>query len=168
MVVGSEATPSLEDRPSLLMFFYGTLKRGHRNHEAFCSGARFLGEAAVRGSIYNLPYGYPALTVPRSEVLAVGTADLVGDATVQRRLGGGEPRPAEGPRVFGELFAFDDPGRRLPVIDRLEGFDAETGTGPYRRVLLPAETARDESVLAWAYVVEASSGVHLPGGRWPA
>ncbi|MGH3144398.1 MAG: gamma-glutamylcyclotransferase family protein [Rubrobacter sp.] len=27
------------------MFFYGTLKRGHANHDAVCRGARFVDEA---------------------------------------------------------------------------------------------------------------------------
>lgn len=150
------------------MFFYGTLKRGHRNHDAFCRGARFVDEATLRGRLYDLPYGYPALTVPSEDVLAVGTADPAGDTTVQRRLGPGEARLMDGPRVFGELFAFDDPVARLPALDRLEGFDPEDRSSPYRRVLMPVETARNDGVLAWAYVVEAASGIHLPEGRWPS
>ncbi len=158
----------MEDEPALLMFFYGTLKRGHRNHDAFCRGARFVGEATLRGRLYDLPYGYPALTVAPEDVLAIGTADPTGDATMQRRLGPVEARRTDGPRVFGELFAFDDPEARLPVLDRLEGFDPEDRASPYRRVLLPVETGSDDAVLAWAYVVEAASGVHLPEGRWPS
>ena len=155
------------DEPALLMF-YGTLKRGYRNHDAFCRGARFVGEATLRGRLYDLPYGYPALTVTPEDILAVGTADPAGDAKVQRRLGPVEARRTDGPRVLGELFAFDDPVARLPAIDRLEGFDPVDGSGPYRRVLVPVETTSNEDVLAWAYVVEAASGVHLPEGRWPA
>ncbi len=149
------------------MFFYGTLKRARRNHEAFCRGARFVDEAAVRGRLYDLPYGYPALTVLPEDVLVVGTADPAGDAKIQRRLGSEETRPSEGPRVFGELFAFDDPVERLPALDRLEGFDPRDRLSPYRRVLLPVETASNSGALAWAYVVETASGVHLPEGRWP-
>ena len=156
--------------PALLMFFYGTLKRGHRNHDAFCRGGRFVDEASLRGKVYGLPLGYPALIVPEEDVLAVGTGAPLNDAAVQRRLARerGEARPPGGPLVFGELFAFDDPATRLPALDRLEGFDPEAGSSPYRRVLLPAVTASNDSVLAWAYVVEATSGVHLPEGRWPA
>ncbi len=156
------------DEPALLMFFYGTLKRGCRNHDAFCRGARFVGEASLRGWLYDLPYGYPMLTVTPEEVLAVGTADPARDATMHRHLGLVEARRADGPRVFGELFAFDDPGARLPAIDHLEGFDPVDGSGPYRRVLVPVETTGNEGVLAWAYVVEVASGVYLPEGRWPA
>jgi gamma-glutamylcyclotransferase (GGCT)/AIG2-like uncharacterized protein YtfP len=56
---------------------------------------------------------------------------------------------------------------RLPALDRLEGFDPEDGSSPYRRALLPVETMSNDNILAWAYVVEAASGVHLPGGKWP-
>jgi len=150
------------------MFFYGTLKRGHSNHDAFCRGARFVGEARLRGSLYDLHYGYPALTVPPEEVLVVGTADPAADAEIQRRLGPVKAHLADGPRVWGELFAFDDPEARLPALDHLEGFDPEDRSNPYRRVLVPVETASNDRVPAWAYVVEAASGVHLPEGRWPA
>ena len=155
--------------PALLMFFYGTLKRGHRNHEPYCAGARFVGEATVRGVVYDTPFDYPALTVPTEDVLAVGTGAPIRDAALQGRLGGGQARPAEGqgPRVFGELFAFDDPEGCLPALDRLEGFDPATDASPYRRVLLPVETTTGDGTLAWAYVVETASGVRLPGGRWP-
>jgi gamma-glutamylcyclotransferase (GGCT)/AIG2-like uncharacterized protein YtfP len=149
------------------MFFYGTLKRGHRNHDAFCRGALLVEEAMIRGKLYDLPFGYPALVVPEEDVFAVGTASPLRDAAEQRWLGRGETRPASGPRVFGELFAFDDPQARLPSLDRLEGFDPEDGSSPYRRVLLPVETEGNDGVLAWAYVVAAASGVDLPEGRWP-
>ncbi len=157
------------DEPALLIFFYGTLKRGQSNHDAFCGGARFVDEAALGGRLYDLPYGYPALTVPTENVLAIGTADAAGDAEIQRHLSQEGARLADGPRVFGELFAFDDPERCLPALDRLEGFDPKNASSPYRRVLLAAERAGDGGVaLAWAYVVEVASGIHLPKGRWPA
>ena len=149
------------------MFFYGTLKRGHRNHKPYCAGARFVGEATVRGMVYDTPFDYPALTVPTEDVLAVGTDAPLRDAALQRRLGGDHPRPADGPRVFGELFAFEDAEGCLPALDRLEGFDPADGASPYRRVLLPVETTAGDGALAWAYVVETASGIHLPGGRWP-
>ncbi len=156
------------DETPLLMFFYGTLKRGYRNHDWFCQGALRVEEATVRGKLYDLPLGYPALVVPEEDVFAVGTASPLRDAAEQGRLGRVSPHPASGPRVFGELFAFDDPEARLPALDRLEGFDPEDASSPYRRVLLPVETEGNDNVLAWAYVVAAASGVHLPEGRWPA
>ena len=158
----------MADETPLLMFFYGTLKRGHRNHDAFCRGALLVREATVRGELYDLPFGYPALVVPEEDVVAVGTASPLRDAAEQRRFGRVSPHPASGPRVFGELFAFDDPEARLPALDLLEGFDPEDASSPYRRVLLPVETKGNDGVLAWAYVVATASGVHLPEGRWPA
>ena len=155
-----------EAYPSLAMFFYGTLKRGHANHDRFCRGYLRLEEAKARGWLYDLPSGYPALVVPEEDVRAVGTADPVSDASRQQTLDRTGMRRPDGPRVSGELFTFDDPEVRLPALDRLEGFDP-TGPSPYRRVLIPVETSGGAVVLAWAYVVEKSSGIYLPGGRWP-
>ena len=152
--------------PLLTLFFYGTLKRGHANHDRFCRGYLRVEEATVRGRLYDLPFGYPALVVPEEDVRAVGTADPVHDASEQQSLGHTGARLPDGPRVSGELFMFDDPEDRLPALDRLEGFDPGKPS-PYRRVLIPAETSSGAGVLAWAYVVEKPSGVYLPGGRWP-
>jgi gamma-glutamylcyclotransferase (GGCT)/AIG2-like uncharacterized protein YtfP len=155
-----------EAYPLLTLFFYGTLKRGHANHDRFCRGYLRVEEATVRGRIYDLPFGYPALVVPEEDIRAVGSADPVYDARAQQRFGRAEVHLLDGPRVFGELFIFDDPEARLPALDRLEGFDPGRPT-PYRRVLVPAETSGGDGVLAWTYVTEESSGIHLPGGRWP-
>jgi len=157
----------LGDDSPLVMFFYGTLKRGERNHERFCDGALRVEEGAVRGDVYDLPFGYPALVVPRESIHAFGTGNFARDVEKQWRLGRGLVPFMEGPRVFGEIFAFDDPESRLPVLDRLEGFDPTDASCHYCRVLLPVETNGDSVLLAWAYVVEESSGSHLPGGRWP-
>jgi gamma-glutamylcyclotransferase (GGCT)/AIG2-like uncharacterized protein YtfP len=149
------------------MFFYGTLKRGERNHERFCGGALHVEEGTVRGEVYDLPFGYPALVVPRESIHAYGTGDFARDVEEQWRLGRGPAPLMEGPRVFGEIFAFDDPESRLPALDRLEGFDPSDASSHYRRVLLPIQTTEGSVLLAWAYVVEKSSGSRLPGGRWP-
>jgi gamma-glutamylcyclotransferase (GGCT)/AIG2-like uncharacterized protein YtfP len=152
----------------LTMFFYGTLKRGGRNHERYCGGALRVEGGTVRGELYDLPlFGYPALVVPQDSIRAFGTGDYAGDAEDQRRLGSQRLAPLHGPRVFGEIFFFDDPGARLPAIDGLEGFDPTDASSHYRRVLLPVEREDGSVLLAWAYVVEGSSGVYLPGGVWP-
>jgi len=147
------------------MFFYGTLKRGHANHDLFCRGCLRVEEATVRGRLYDLPSGYPALVVPEEDVRATGTADPLEDASEQQLGHDGVHRP-EGTLVSGELLTFDDPEERLPALDRLEGYDP-TGPSLYRRVLIPAETSGGEGVLAWAYVIEGTSGTYLPGGSWP-
>jgi gamma-glutamylcyclotransferase (GGCT)/AIG2-like uncharacterized protein YtfP len=156
------------DAAPLLMFFYGTLKRGERNHERYCAGALRTEGAAVRGDLYDLPvFEYPALVVPKHSIYAFGTADYAGDVEQQRRLGRGPVQPPEGARTFGEVFAFDDPGSRLPAIDSLEGFDPADASSQYRRALLPVETEEGLVTLAWAYVVRKSSGVYVPEGVWP-
>ena len=151
----------------LVMFFYGTLKRGERNHERFCGGALRVEEGAVRGDLFDVHLGYPALVVPDESIWAFGTGDYRRDAQEHQRPGRGPSPLLEWPRVFGEIFAFDDPESRLPDLDRLEGFDSADTSSHYRRILLPVETNEGPGLLAWAYVVEQSSGSHLPGGRWP-
>jgi gamma-glutamylcyclotransferase (GGCT)/AIG2-like uncharacterized protein YtfP len=152
----------------LAMFFYGTLKRGGRNHERYCGGASRVEEAWVRGELYDLPlFGYPALVVPEESIQAFGTGDFVGDAERQGHLDRDDIAPVEGSRIFGEVFFFDDPASRLPAIDGLEGFDPADASSPYRRVLLPVEAADGSVLPAWAYVVEESFGVYLPEGTWP-
>src|SRR5215217_48725 len=152
----------------LTMFVYGTLKRGQRNHERFCSGALRVEEGAVRGKLYDLPlFGYPELVVPEESVRAFGTGDAARDTERQERLARGRPLTLEGPRVFGEIFFFDDAGSHLPAIDRLEGFDPACASSHYRRVLLPVEPEEGRALLAWAYVVREPSGKYLPDGRWP-
>ena len=152
----------------LTMFAYGTLKRGERNHERFCSGALRVGEGTVRGELYDLPlFGFPELVVPEMSVRAFGTDDAARDAGLQERLARVRPLTLEGPKVFGEIFFFDEAGSHLPAIDRLEGFDPADASSRYRRVLLPVEPEEGGALLAWAYVVREPSGTYLPAGRWP-
>ena len=149
------------------LFFYGTLKRGHANHDRYCRGALRVEEATLRGKLYDLPFGFPALVVPEEDVRATGSADPVHDASEERRITDKGVRRSDGPRVFGELFTFSDPEARLPALDRLEGFDPDGGPSLYRRVLVPVETTEGAHVAAWVYAVEMPSGIYLPGGRWP-
>jgi hypothetical protein len=65
----------VETDPHLTMFFYGTLKRGHANHDQFCRGYLSAEEARTRGRLYHLPFGYPALVIDEEDIRAVGTAD---------------------------------------------------------------------------------------------
>jgi gamma-glutamylcyclotransferase (GGCT)/AIG2-like uncharacterized protein YtfP len=149
------------------LFFYGTLKRGHANHDRHCRGALRVQEATLRGKLYDHPFGFPALVVPVEDVYATGSADPIHDASEQQRLNDTGVHRSDGPRVHGELFTFDDPEARLPALDRLEGFDPDGGPSLYRRVLVPVETTERAHVAAWVYAIEKPSGVYLPGGRWP-
>jgi gamma-glutamylcyclotransferase (GGCT)/AIG2-like uncharacterized protein YtfP len=158
------------EKPALLdIFVYGTLKRGQRNHQRFCRGALAAREATVRGRLYDLPLGFPALVVPEEDVQATGTGEYLSDAKARSHAHTApkEVSPAWD-AVYGELLTFDDPEKRLPDLDALEGFRPGE-EGFYRRILVPATLAQTgEAVPAWTYAVESASGVYLPGGRWPA
>ena len=156
--------------PTLLdVFVYGTLKRGQRNYGRFCQGALAVREATVRGRLYDLPFGFPVLVVPKEDVLAMGTGEYLSDAKAishtQARPHGLSP---DWDAVYGELLTFDDPEKRLPDLDALEGFHPGKSSF-YSRVLVPAApTEADTTVLAWTYTVDSTSGTYLPEGRWPA
>lgn len=154
----------------LELFVYGTLKRGERNHDRFCRGALKIEEATAHGHLYDLPFGFPALVVSEEDVRTTGTANYLADARTPRRLHKPVPlqdRP-EWDVVHGELVTFDDPEKRLPAIDTLEGYRPGERS-LYTRVLVPvALSGAGTAVLAWAYAVKTASGVHLPKGRWPA
>lgn len=160
----------------LWLFVYGTLKRGHWNHEIFCRGALEICKATVRGRLYEGP-GFPFLDLPDDEVLATGTDDPLADVATQRRMSaqvGSWTRPRRETTgqdfwgaVHGDLLAFDDAERRLPSIDRLEGFRPGQHC-LYRRVLVAVES-RQTRELAWAYAIADTSLARVPilSGRWP-
>ncbi|MGB3633215.1 MAG: gamma-glutamylcyclotransferase family protein [Rubrobacteraceae bacterium] len=152
----------------LVLFVYGTLKCGFDNHGGFCDGALQIEDATVYGDLYDLPFGFPALVVPEATVEAIGTTDPNLDVATQHRLSRSPPHHSQnrGPRAFGELLTFNDPGDRLPKLDHLEGFDPD-GRSLYRRILVPVETA-NLTTLAWTYAIKEPTGTHLPDGRWPS
>ena len=152
----------------MAVFVYGSLKRGQSNHERFCRGVLAVKEATVRGRLYELPFGFPALVVPEADVRATGTMDYRADVDTQNRRQASSPEISPGwDTVYGELLTFDDPEERLPALDGLEGFRPGEES-LYRRVLISITLLETgTTILAWAYVGEAASGVYLPGGRWP-
>lgn len=44
------------------VFVYGTLKPGEENYDCYCKNHCEVQEAIVFGQLYDLPFGYPALT----------------------------------------------------------------------------------------------------------
>ena len=164
----------------LRLFVYGTLKRGFWNHDRFCRGVLTVEDAVVRGRLFETSSGIPVLEVPEEDILAVGTtnplADVATQAHVTARMSNPKPTPDRLPKkgtgapwgpVYGELLTFDDPGNRLPAIDRLEGFHPG-GPCLYRRVLVPVRI--NGTVLpTWLYVVGdrwTGSVKELTGGIW--
>ncbi len=154
--------------PLLKIFVYGTLKRGQRNHDRFCRGVLEVEEATLRGRLYDLPFGFPALVVPEQTVRAVGTMYYASDARSSGRPAEQGIEDLAGSVVHGELMTFDDPEERLPAIDGLEGYRPGE-RGFYKRVLVPVSlSGAGANILAWAYAVEGAPGVYVPGGHWPA
>lgn len=153
----------------LNLFVYGTLKRGQRNHERFCQDPTTAQQATVRGRLYELPYGFPALVVPEADVLATGTVNYLTDIKTQNRTQARLQGSSLGwDTIYGELFTFDDPEERLPTFDDLEGFRPGE-KGLYERVLVTTTLSETNTTLpAWVYVTEYPSGIYLPRGRWPA
>jgi len=165
--------PLRETRVGVLrVFVYGTLMRGQVNHPRFCHGARDAGPGTLRGRIYHLPAGYPAVSVDAAEVLEIATGDLAEDLRLQRHWDAhltDEARvPAPGPErvVHGEWIRFDDGEPRLRRLDWLGGF-VPGGGGLYDRVLVRITSADRRSLAAWTYVQAEPRGTLLPHGRWP-
>lgn len=155
----------MDSETTVVLFVYGTLKKGFPAHEHFfgrhCGVA---GEAVVRGELFGLPAGYPALAVPKGDILAVGTANPASDAESQRGTSLAH-RERPGSRVHGEAYRLEDPERLLPALDVFEGFDPH-GESLYRRVLIPAWTRLGETFSVWAYAMENPPGARISGGKW--
>ncbi len=128
-----------------------------------------MGDAVVRGRLFETSSGIPVLEVPEEDILAVGTANPLADvatqARVTARMSNPEPTPDRLPKkgtgapwgpVYGEILTFDDPEIRLPAIDRLEGFHPG-GPCLYRRVLVPGCMNRGKRRVAWVYVAGGNS-----------
>lgn len=77
-----------------VLFVYGTLRKGRRNHRVLKRlRGRFLGEGSVAGTLYDLG-SYP----------------------------GASKEAGLPPGVQGEIYLLPNPARALTVLDKLEGF----------------------------------------------
>lgn len=163
-----------QTRNTLAIFVYGTLKRGYWNHDRFCRDAIHIEEAEVRGRLYELHSGIPALQVPDGDVIVVGSSDPVADVVLQWRtaadmLASVGQNTDDWQMIQGELIHFADPRLHLPSIDRLEGLRPGL-PGLYRRVLVPVFISGDQSVPAWCYVAGEYVDLHslsYGGTSWP-
>lgn len=147
---------------------YGTLKYGYWNYERYCKGAHSIENVTIRGKLYALPSGIPVLQVPDDSVLAHGTHDPMADLNTQERFEPDNYTQPDGDLVYGELMTFDDPEKRLPLIDRLEGF-YPGGRSLYRRVLIYVYSGT-EAIPAWCYVGDErtiSNTVLVNKSCWP-
>lgn len=145
------------------LFVYGTLKRGERSHERFCSQASCIEPAWTWGRLYALPQGYPMLKAPPERILHHGTAELADDIVRHRDalpIDATEPPPGDWHEISGELVTLPDDTALLAAIDAWEGFQPPQQQ-LYNRVLLPVYLwSADAAFAAWAYVA--------PGGVLPS
>lgn len=167
-------TISANSRKTVIrLFVYGTLKRGGWNHDRFCRNAVTIETATVRGRLYLLSAGFPALEIPESSILAYGTADPLADAAIQAgfvpKIAAGTDRPhpkGDWDPIKGELITFASPERDFPPIDRLEGFRPGSRC-MYQRVLVIVQTATMEYP-AWVYSMQVAPGGKRLQGEWSA
>lgn len=167
-------TPVSTSATLLRLFVYGTLKRGGSYHDRFCRGVLTIEDASVVGTLHTLPPGYPMLVVAKTSILAEGTADALADAATQQRLEAASaveaipilrPPDGGGERIAGEILTFDDPVKRLPLLDELEAFHPGA-LSLYRRVLLAVQPERTgRPVPAWTYVADRWPPVCFTGSR---
>ena len=126
-----------------LVFVYGTLRRGQRNHGQM-QGCRWLGEAELPGlALYDL--GPFPMAVPCDDVAA--DPDAVAGATAT-------------PALQGELYGVS--AQQLAALDRFEGVPRL-----YERQARRLADGR----LVWVYVGRAHQVRHvkrIPSGRWLA
>ncbi len=155
-------------REVISLAVYGTLKSQYGNHRRFCGNAIKIEPVMLCGKLYNLPAGFPALQVPKENILAHRSNSIIADAQAQQEISKGkvEFSICEGwHRVFGELITFANPERDLPPIDRLEG----VAIGFYDRVLVPAQKEYGTVISAWVYIMHKlpAGAQFLPTGIWP-
>lgn len=121
------------------VFVYGTLKRGERNHPLVADASRII-PATTRGTLYDLPVGYPCMTVE-------------GDDT-----------------VHGEFMTFKDLPGKLARLDRLEGYregrPAEENL--YLRVPLHVTLESGGEAKAWGYIFTRARANMTPKERVPS
>lgn len=148
-----------------------------RNHR-LCEPGHFLGSGRIVGRIYDLPAGYPAISIPERNQLTAGSADILEDCRIQKHF---EEKKLEYFRaeaqidlmskdwdiIRGEIYSFTNPQVFIPPIDSLEGFyPLNLQRSLYRRVLIPVEPG-GSTLPVWTYVMdEPIEGRRIPEGIW--
>ncbi|WP_068134609.1 gamma-glutamylcyclotransferase family protein [Limnochorda pilosa] len=136
----------------MLLFVYGTLRRGFKNHGRYLAGrTTFAGRAVLRGAVLvHLPEGYPAaLGTGEAEDLVHGELYRLPDDAAHARS------------IVAGLDALEDylgPGDPRNLYERAErAVEAGGGTRPVALVYLHA---RPQEAL--------ERGILVPGGDWTA
>jgi gamma-glutamylcyclotransferase (GGCT)/AIG2-like uncharacterized protein YtfP len=160
----------------LRIFVYGSLKRGCRNHQRYCSGFREVYQAAVLGRLYLQPSGYPMLVIPPEHILAMGTRDAEHNLAEQVRHTeatdiSGPPPEGDWEWISGEIFSFADTAERFAQLDYLEDFRPGERC-LYDRVLARAKLQQREPrwKTVWTYIAPHGfppTGSTRLGTSWP-
>jgi gamma-glutamylcyclotransferase (GGCT)/AIG2-like uncharacterized protein YtfP len=124
------------------VFVYGTLKPGEENYDPYCKNHCKAEEAMVFGQLYDLPFGYPALTAGSLPVYGFLLSFV-------------------DPGILARLDALEDyDPARSP--DQNEYFRVKTEVFSLANQLI---------TWAWTYCMEPAQvrrfgGVLLPEGKW--
>jgi gamma-glutamylcyclotransferase (GGCT)/AIG2-like uncharacterized protein YtfP len=128
-----------------VLFVYGTLRRGCRNHKVLRkSHGRFLAEGQIGGTLFDMGE-FPGATR--------------------------DGRTAA--RVWGEVYSLPNPGRALKLLDKLEAFDADSPESSlFLREITTVTLADGRRVQAWIYWLRElrgkrrrlASGEYRPSG----
>jgi gamma-glutamylcyclotransferase (GGCT)/AIG2-like uncharacterized protein YtfP len=128
---------------NLKIFVYGTLKPGETNYQRYCTGKVVEAKRAIAfGQLFDLPLGYPAMTI--------------GDSPVQGFL-----LTFADPNVLSILDELEDyDPQRLPEENE------------YYRQEIDIYSPTDQALgLAWVYLmtskqVQYLEGIPIPSGWW--
>jgi len=127
----------------LKIFVYGTLKPGEVNYQRYCEGLVVEVQRAIAsGQLFDLPLGYPAMTL--------------GESTVHGFL-----LTFADPKVFSQIDELEDYHPHRPSHDNL-----------YNRQQVEIYSLEGESLgFAWVYLmtpeqIQHLQGVEIPSGWW--
>lgn len=134
----------MQDKEPIHVFVYGTLKPGGHYWAQFCEGkVSEATPAMVKGLLFHLPMGYPALCIDHTDCWAHG---FILTLTNEAALAG---------------------------FDFLEGYHAtrSENKNEYQRVRFDALTGNKQKLNVWTYVmkvekIDALGGTPVPGGNW--
>jgi gamma-glutamylcyclotransferase (GGCT)/AIG2-like uncharacterized protein YtfP len=166
-----------EQTAPLRIFVYGSLKRGYRNHTAYCQGYETFRTATVVGRLYRQADGYPMLVVPPESILAIGTSDIRCDLEQLALVYESESQPvADDPwqEIRGEIYQWPasqaESSDVLARLDRLEDFyPSDVNRSLYHRVIVLAQHAEGVEPV-WTFVApqgELPHGCSPMGRSWP-
>ncbi len=152
------------------LFVYGTLKEGFSNHnEKYSQGILNIQKAVVQGKLFHLNEGYPAMEIPRENILAIGTKDYLKDSQkaieAETKIKYYKEPDNHLNTVHGEIITYKNPHIILPLIDELEEFYMNKES-TYQRVLIYAKTP-EKIHTAWSYIYNLKhNGERVYNGNW--